>query len=206
MERIPQRPSEAPFRPFLSPKVKFKWDEKGKMDIIDTIKNGVHIFDPNLRTCVRTDWSKEGMGYYLSQKLCRCDLLGPDCCEEGWRICLAGSQFNYDAESTYAPIEGEVLAVAWALEQSKFFMQGCDKLVVATDHKPLVGLLMDRSLDQVSNARLLQIKQRISLWKFEVLHIPGKTNYFANGRPYRRTNGLTDETGVKKSEEKAPQS
>ena len=74
---------------------------------------------------------------------------------------MAGSRFNSNAESRYASIEGEALAVAWALEQSKFFTQGCDKLVVATDHKPLVGLLMDRSLDQASNARLLRIKQRI---------------------------------------------
>ena len=109
----------------------------------------------------------------------RVQFIGPDCCIKGWRICLAGSRFNSDAKSRYAPIGGEVLAVAWALEQSKFFTQGCDKLVVATDHKPLVGLLMDRSLNQVSNAQLLWIKQRISLWKFEVLHVPGKTNYFA---------------------------
>ena len=68
-----------PFRPFLSPKVRFKWDgemqrtfEEGKSAIIEGIRDGVHIFDPNLHTCVRTDWSKEGMGYYLSQKACDC--------------------------------------------------------------------------------------------------------------------------------------
>ena len=103
------------------------------------------------------------MGYYLSQKVCKCDSLGPDCCVGGWCICLAGSRFNSDAESRYAPIEGEALAVAWALEQSKFFTQGCDELVVATDHKPLVGLLMDQTLDQITNARLMRIKQKISL-------------------------------------------
>merc|ERR1711888_273105 len=55
----------APFRPFLSPKVKFKWDgemqrafEEGKDAIIGAIRDSVHIFDPNLHTCVRTDWSK----------------------------------------------------------------------------------------------------------------------------------------------------
>ena len=37
------------------------------------------------------------------------------------------------------------LAVAWALEESKFFIQGCDKLTVATDHKPLVSLLVQKS-------------------------------------------------------------
>ena len=39
---------------------------------------------------------------------------------------------------------------------------------------------MDCSLDQISNVRLLWIKQKILLWKFEVIHVPGKTNYFAD--------------------------
>lgn len=67
---------------------------------------------------------------------------------------LAGSWFNSEAESRYAPIEGEALAVAWALEQSKFFMQRCDSLVVATDHKNLIKLLGDRTLDDIPNPRL----------------------------------------------------
>ena len=108
---------------------------------------------------------------------------------------MAGSRFNSDAESRYAPIEGEALAVVWALEQSKFFTQGCDKLIVATDHKPLVGLLMDRTMDQVSNARLLRIKQKILLWKFTVIHVPGKTNYFTDATS-RRPSGQHDVDGA----------
>ena len=70
--------------------------------------------------------------------------------------------------------------MAWALEQTKFFMQGCDKLTVATDHKPLISLLGGKSLDQVPNVRLFRIRQRISMWKFSIIHSPGKTNFFAD--------------------------
>ena len=51
-----------PFRPFLSPKVKFEWTpalqtafEAGKVEIVKAIELGVEIFDPRLQTCLRTD-------------------------------------------------------------------------------------------------------------------------------------------------------
>ena len=141
------------------------------------IEDRVEIFDPSLETCIRTDWSKEGMGYYMCQKACQCSEADLTCCPSGWRICLAGSRFNMDAETCYAPIEGEAQAVAWALEQSKFLTQGCDRLTVATNHKPLVSLLGQKSLNQVANARLFRIKQRISMWKFKVIHCLGKANF-----------------------------
>ena len=103
------------------------------------------------------------MGYYLCQKVCNCTNVDLACCTGGWRICLAGSRFNSGAESRYAPIEGEAQAVAWALKQMKFFTQGCDRLTVATDHKPLISRLGAKSLDQAPNVRLFQIRQRISM-------------------------------------------
>ena len=133
----------------------------------------MEIFDPRLHTCLRTDWSKAGMGYFLCQKVCQCEGADLACCRGGWRICLAGSRFNSGADSRYAPIEGEAQAVAWALEQTKFF-------TVTTDHKPLISLLGEKSLDQVPNVRLFRIKQRISIWKFDIVHCPGKTNFFAD--------------------------
>ena len=38
----------------------------------------------------------------------------------------------------------------WALEDSRIFTLGCDDLVIATDHKPLVKILDDRALDAFS--------------------------------------------------------
>ena len=40
-----------------------------------------------------------------------------------------------DAEQNYVAIEGEALAIAWALEQSKYFTLGCEDLLVVTEHK-----------------------------------------------------------------------
>ena len=100
----------------------------------------LNIFDPTKRTCIRPDWSRQGIGYFLSQKHCSCDSCLPDCCTYGWRITLAGSRLLTSAEQIYAPIEGEAFAVAWGLEQSKYFTQGCNDLLVATDHKPLVKI------------------------------------------------------------------
>lgn len=37
----------------------------------------------------------------------------------------------------YAPIEGEALALVWALERLQHLIEG-QKVVVRTDHKPLV--------------------------------------------------------------------
>lgn len=109
-----------PFKPLLSPEVQFQWTadmdkafHQSKLEIIDAIKNGVEIFDPTRRTCLQPDWSKTGMGFFLSQKHCSCPSLSPGCCSTGWRITLAGSRFLRPAETRYAPIEGEALAIAW---------------------------------------------------------------------------------------------
>ena len=83
-------------------------------------------------------------------------------------------------ESRYAAVEGEALAIAWGLEQTKYFTQGCSNLLVVTDHKPLVKIFKDRTLDEIPNTRLFRIKQRTLPWHFQILYMPGKTNAAAD--------------------------
>lgn len=175
------------FKPFLSPKYKFFWTpvldeafQASKVAIISAIQEGVRIFDMAKKTCLRPDWSTNGIGYFLLQKHCRCHSEAPDCCPGGWRIILAGSRFLSGAESRYAPIEGEALAVAWGLEQTRFFTQGCDNLLVVTDHKPLVKIFGDRTLDEITNTRLFRLKQRTLPWRFSIIHMPGRSNLAAD--------------------------
>ena len=177
----------APFKSFLSPKRKFEWNDnldkafsRSKDAIIDAIRHGVEIFDPTRCTCLRPDWSNRGIGYFLLQKHCACPSTLPDCCSNGWRVTLAGSRFPSSAEQRYAPIEGEALAIAWGLEQTKYFTQGCDNLIVVTDHKPLKKIFGDRTLDEISNTRLFQLKQRTLMWRFDIAHLPGSTNTAAD--------------------------
>ena len=70
----------SPFRKFLNPKEKFTWTEEldsifeeSKARILEAICEGVKIFDINRHTCLRTDWSKQGIGYFLVQKHCECN-------------------------------------------------------------------------------------------------------------------------------------
>ena len=181
------RDTMAPFRKFLSPRTTFAWNpslekafEKSKSVIIDAIREGVQIFDIDKPTCLRPDWSKKGIGYILLQKHCECSDPLPSCCEDGWRITVAGSRFLTETESRYAAVEGEALAIAWGLEQTRYFTQGCDKLLVVTDHKPLVKVFGDQTLDAITNTRLFRLKQRTLQWKFTVAYLPGSTNSAAD--------------------------
>ena len=176
-----------PFRKFLSPREKFYWDdelnsifEASKSLILEAINEGVQIFDPKRKTCLRSDWSKEGIGFYLSQKHCQCTSDYPGCCDNGWKITLCGSCFLQKTEERYAPIEGEALSVAWSLEQTKYFTMGCDDLLVVVDHKPLTKILGDRTLDEIQNPRLFRLKQRTLPWVYEIHWMPGKGNAFSD--------------------------
>ena len=156
-----------PFRDLLKPSTKFYWDEhlqkafnQSKITITNEIEKGVSIFDKSKTTCLATDWSKHGIGYWLFQKHCSCPSNYLFCCNQGWQITLVGSRFTHPADSRYAPIEGEALAVADALDKARHFVLGCKNLIIAVDHRPLLKIFGDRSLDHISNTRLRNLKER----------------------------------------------
>jgi len=108
-----------PFKHLLSPKTKFVWTSQldkafklSKPYVVESIRKGVEIYDPCRHTCLQPDRSKTGIGFFLSQKHCNCKQLTPTCCTDGWRITLVGLHFLRQAESRYAPVEGEALAIA----------------------------------------------------------------------------------------------
>ena len=156
-----------PFREALKPGSPFTWTqdleklfEESKTAIIQEIENGVRIFDKSKPTCLATEWSKHGIGYWLFQKHCDCTSVKPFCCRTGWKITLVGSRFTHPAEPRYAPIEGETLAVANALDKARFFVLGCENLIFAVDHKPLLKVLCDRCLEDIPNVRLRNLKEK----------------------------------------------
>jgi len=170
-----------PFRDLLKPSTPFYWDEAlqklfddAKTEIIKQIIDGVHMFDKTRITCLATDWSKTGIGFFLSQKYCTCATVTPICCQKGWKLVLAGSRFTKSAESRYHPVEGEALAVAYALHKTRYYIQGCKQLVVATDHHPLLKIFGDRSLEDISNPRLLNFKEKTLPYTFQMVYVPGK--------------------------------
>ena len=175
------QPSLLPFRDLLKKDTPFYWDEsldrlfaETKVHIATEVEKGIMSFSLTKPTCLLTDWSKTGLGYLMLQKHCSCLEHRPTCCPAGWKVCGVGSRFTSPAESRYSPSEGEALAVVNALEKTKYFTLGCNNLTIGTDHKPLLGLLKDRSLDGIDNPRLRRLKEKTFGWSFTMLHIPGR--------------------------------
>ena len=169
-----------PFRNLLKPGKCFEWNDQldklfieTKTMIIEEIRRGIEIFDKNRPTCLATDWSKDGLGFLLLQKHCQCSTIKPLCCRTGWKVVLIGSRFTSSAESRYAPIEGEALAVVDALHKARHFTLGCASLIIAVDHKPLLKIFGDRSLENITNPRIFNLKQKTLQYRFKILHVPG---------------------------------
>ena len=165
--------------------------EESKSVIISEIEEGVRIFDKSKPTCLATDWSKTGIGFWLFQKHCLCSSTEPFCCRTGWHITLVGSRFTHAAESRNAPVEGEALAVADALDKARFFVLGCSNLIIAVDHKPLLKVFGDRSLDEITNARLRNLKEKILRYRFRMVHIPGVRHKAADAVSHHPTGTTT---------------
>ena len=176
-----------PFRNLLKPDKSFEWTKEldeifheSKAIIIKEIRRGVEIYDKTKPTALVTDWCKDGIGFWLLQKHCTCSNTKPFCCKSGWKITLVGSRFTSSAESRYAPVEGEALAVVDALKKARHFVLGCSDLTIAVDHKPLLKVFGDRALEDINNPRLFRLKEKTLLFRFRMVHIPGVRNSAAD--------------------------
>ena len=101
------------------------------------------FFDPTKPTCLCIDASIQGLGFILQQHH-----------NDKWVLVQATLQFLSDAESRYAIIELELLAVTWAIIKCKIFLAGLPHFTVLTDHHPLVPILNNHRLDEIENLRL----------------------------------------------------
>ena len=66
--------------------------------------------------------------------------------------------------------------MVYALHQTRYYIQGCTDLTIATDHKPLLGILNQRSLNDIENRRLLNLKEKTMPYKFQIIHVSGTKN------------------------------
>ncbi|GFN87456.1 retroelement polyprotein [Plakobranchus ocellatus] len=107
----------SPFHKLLKPGSRFVWTEEldrlfeeTKDLIINEICKGAEIFDKNSSTCLATtDWSKDGVGFWLFQKHCKCKSSKPFCCRQGWKITLVGHRFTSGAESWLSNLKEKTL-------------------------------------------------------------------------------------------------
>ena len=177
-------PEMEPFRELIKKNAKFRWDEQlqelfenSKEMIIRAVHQGVQMYDVGRTTALQCDWSKQGVGYVLLQKHCKCPTeKSVLCCPDGWRLVFTGSRFTNSAESGYSPTEGEALAVTFALKHSHHYVYGCQDLIIVTDHKPLLGIFNNRDLSTIENPRILRLKEKTLRYRFTLHYCPGRWN------------------------------
>ena len=175
-----------PFRAFLARNKRFDWQPfmtelflKTRKKIADMVREGVKGFVMGKPTLACGDWSETGIGFSLKQKFCLCPmeeapLCGEDKEDDHWKLILAGSRFTKPAEAAYSPIEGEALAMVYALESTRMYTLGNSNLTVGTDHKPLVPIMSVKNLEEIKNPRIRNFKDKTLMYSFKVKHIPGK--------------------------------
>ena len=66
------------------------------------------------------------------------------------------------------------------MDKARYFVLGCKDLIIAVDHKPLLKIFGDRALDDISNNRLRNLKEKTLRYKFTMIHIPGVKNKAAD--------------------------
>ena len=168
----------SPFIPHLSAKtsnmrqllksdVEWCWTAEHQKDF-EACKDAVHedmklrYFDPNLPVELEVDASMQGLGAALVQ--------------EGKPIAFASKALT-PAESRYANIERELLAVVYGLEKFHTYVYG-KPLTVYSDHKPLENIVL-KQLSQ-SPPRLQRMLLRVQAYNFELKYKPGKHMVYAD--------------------------
>lgn len=121
-----------------------------------------------------------GFGYALLQD------------HDSGQLCLVqcGSWFLMDAETRYANIELEMLAVVWAVSKYCFYLIKLQHFILLRDHCPLIPIINSYSLDIIENPHLQQLKEMVlpflftTVWHVEKLMcIPDFLSYALIGRP-----------------------
>ena len=158
-------------RPLLSTKNEFVWSgthdqalSKAKEHLASTPT--LAFFDLEKPTQLCTDASRQGRGFILQQQTS----IGQ------WDLVQAESRFLSSAESRYAVIELELLAVAWAVSKCRMFLTGLQHFKVFTDHSPLIPILNNHRLDEIENPRLQRLHAKLMAYNFTAIWCKGATN------------------------------
>ena len=167
----------SPLQPLLKKDNLFTWDETHQTAFetvcreLSSNLSFVAYYDPSRNTRLHTDASRlNGLGFILRQQQ-------PD---GSWRVVQAGSRFITATEQRYAMIELELLAVAWACEKCRIFLEGLPHVDIVTDHKPLLPIMNSQALDQISNPRLQRLRMKIQRYNYTAQWVRGKENQDAD--------------------------
>lgn len=124
------------------------------------------FFDPNKEIKISSDASSFGLGAVLLQRH-----------DNEWMSVAYASRVMSDAETRYAQIEKEMLAISFACEHFHQYIFG-QVVEVETDHKPLVSIFK-KSLNDCP-LRLQRLLLRVQKYDLRIGYTPGKFMHTAD--------------------------
>eukprot|EP00057_Strongylocentrotus_purpuratus_P014994 XP_011669468.1 PREDICTED: uncharacterized protein LOC105440709 [Strongylocentrotus purpuratus] len=151
----------ASLRGLLKQDAEFQWTPTHQSAFNDLRDKVCHdatraYFDVNKPTVLQVDASLQGLGATLLQ--------------DGKGIAFASKALS-DAETRYANIERELLAVVFGCERFHIFLYG-KSFIVETDHKPL-EMIQHKHL-AAAPPRLQRMLLRLQPYKLTIVYKPGK--------------------------------
>ena len=120
------------------------------------------LYNANRETTLSADASSYGLGAVLLQKQPDGEL----------RPVAYASRAMSGVEQRYAQIEKEALATTWACERYSNFLIG-KTFHIETDHKPLVSLLGQKTLDELPPI-IQRFRMMLMRSLYSISHVPGK--------------------------------
>ena len=150
-----------------SPKL-IKWPDVA-INAFDNLKSAlssnVKLFhvDPNKPYVLQCDASEYAISGCLGQIL-----------DDKFRPIQCISRKLNNAEQNYSVLEKEALAIVWAIQKLSLYLYGT-RFIIQTDHKPLS--FMNSSNNK---GRLRRWALALQNYMFEIEHIPGAENIFAD--------------------------
>ena len=157
-----------PLRPLLDKDTNWEW--KAEHDTaFNKIKSAIqgiteiNHFKRDKPLGIACDANKEGLGAVLQQKT-----------DEGWQAIHFASRFLTTFEQKYFINELDLLAVVWAVENSRNYVYGTSFEIVS-DHKALISILKGNRANKSFSSRLTRWVDRLLPFQFTVSHELGRT-------------------------------
>ena len=156
-----------PLRDLLRNDVSFVWQPEHQCTF-DKLKSAIisapilSYFDPHKPITIQTDASSTGLGSCLMQ--------------EGKPVAF-GSRALSEAESRYAQIEKELLAIVFACLKFQQYIYGQD-VIVQSDHKPLEAIFRKQLC--TTTPRLQRMLLKLLPFNLNVVYTPGKKMFIAD--------------------------
>ena len=151
-----------PIRELLKSDVEFQWEAFQKINEILTEAPVLAYYDVKKPVTVTCDASKSGLGVTLLQDA---------------KPVAYASRALTDAETRYAQIEKELLAVVFAFERFNQYTYA-RPVEVETDHKPLVSIV--KKALTAAPPRLQRMLLRLQRYEFNMKYKPGKEMVIAD--------------------------